>query len=228
MVSLSDKILKFYSELQITCKLPNGVNVMNPYDRDEVRRVVTTFYQKYYADNEQRTMILGINPGRFGAGITGIPFTDPVRLEGKCKIMNFFDKKPELSSIFIYQMINAFGSIEQFYNKFYISSISPLGFIKDGKNMNYYDSKVLRNTLHDFILESIQKQLDFGINKEVCYSLGQGKNYKYLLELNKEHHFFKKIIPLAHPRYILQYKRKFVDDYIKEYLTGFGKSTLLT
>jgi hypothetical protein len=224
MTYFSDKVLNFYANVRINVNLPEGVDVMNPYQRDEVKKVLTAFYKKYYADNEQRTMILGINPGRFGAGITGIPFTDPVRLEEMCKIRNFFDKKPELSSVFIYQMINAFGSIEQFYNKFYISSISPLGFIKDGKNMNYYDSKVLQNALQDFILESIQKQLDFGINKEVCYSLGQGKNYKYLLDLNKEHHFFKKIIPLAHPRYVLQYKRKFADDFIKEYLTALRRS----
>ncbi|RLD83893.1 MAG: DUF4918 domain-containing protein [Bacteroidetes bacterium] len=224
MTYFCDKILNFYANVQINVKLPEGVDVMNPYGRDEVIEVVTTFYQKYYADTKHRTLILGINPGRFGAGITGIPFTDPVRLEDECKIKNSFDHKPELSSIFIYQMINAFGSIEAFYKQFYISSISPLGFIKDGKNMNYYDSKALQNVLYDFILESIQKQLDFGINREVCYSLGQGKNYKYLLALNKEHHFFKKVIPLAHPRYILQYKRKFVDDYLKSFLSEFRKN----
>ncbi|RLD78190.1 MAG: DUF4918 domain-containing protein [Bacteroidetes bacterium] len=224
MTYFCDKILNFYANVQINVKLPEGVDVMNPYGRDEVIEVVTTFYQKYYADTKHRTLILGINPGRFGAGITGIPFTDPVRLEDECKIKNSFDHKPELSSIFIYQMINAFGSIEAFYKQFYISSISPLGFIKDGKNMNYYDSKALQNVLYDFILESIQKQLNFGINREVCYSLGQGKNYKYLLALNKEHHFFKKVIPLAHPRYILQYKRKFVDDYLKSFLSEFRKN----
>lgn len=224
MTYFCDKILNFYANVQINVKLPEGVDVMNPYGRDEVIEVVTTFYQKYYADTKHRTLILGINPGRFGAGITGIPFTDPVRLEDECKIKNSFDHKPELSSIFIYQMINAFGSIEAFYKQFYISSISPLGFIKDGKNMNYYDSKALQNVLYDFILESIQKQLYFGINREVCYSLGQGKNYKYLLALNKEHHFFKKVIPLAHPRYILQYKRKFVDDYLKSFLSEFRKN----
>ncbi len=218
MNNLSDKILSFYSNLQITTQLPKGVDVMNPYGHDEANKVVSTFYKKYYADNEKRIMVLGINPGRFGAGITGIPFTDPVQLEYKCKIKNSFDKNSELSSVFIYQIIEAFGSIKSFYKKYYISSISPLGFIKEGKNMNYYDSKSLQNTLYDFIVESIQKQIDFGISREICYSLGQGKNYKYLVELNKEHHFFKKIVPLAHPRYILQYKRKFVDDFINEYL----------
>lgn len=223
MTNFSDKVLNFYSNLKINVELPDDVSVMDPYGNEDVIKVVVAFYEKYYADAKRRTMILGINPGRFGAGITGIPFTDPVQLEQKCKIRNNFDKKPELSSIFIYQMIEAFGSIKKFYKQFYISSISPLGFVKDGKNMNYYDAKTLQNILQDFILESIQKQIDFGTKQDVCYCLGQGKNYKYLNDLNKEHHFFEKIIPLAHPRYILQYKRKFVDRYINEYLTKFEK-----
>ncbi len=39
-----------------------------------------------------RYLILGINPGRFGGGITGIPFTDPIRLQNICGIENDFQK----------------------------------------------------------------------------------------------------------------------------------------
>lgn len=41
------------------------------------------------------TNILGINPGRFGAGTTGIAFIDPIRLENECGINNSFPKKVE-------------------------------------------------------------------------------------------------------------------------------------
>jgi hypothetical protein len=44
-------------------------------------KICSSFYQKYYADNKKRSLIIGINPGRFGAGVTGIPFTDPIRLK---------------------------------------------------------------------------------------------------------------------------------------------------
>ncbi len=215
---LSDKIIDFYSKLKITAELPEGVKILNPYGESEVKNVLRAFYRKYYNDNNERFLILGINPGRFGAGVTGIPFTDPVQLETKCEIINNFDKKPELSSIFIYRMIEAYGSIGDFYQKFFISSISPLGFLKDGKNLNYYDIKSLQEALYDFMVKSIKQQLKFGINKEVCFCLGQGKNYKFLMNLNDKHNFFGKIIPLAHPRYILQYKRKYVQDYINEFL----------
>ena len=50
----------------------------------------------------QRHLLLGINPGRFGGGVTGIPFTDPIRLQNVCGIENNFEKKQELSSVFIY------------------------------------------------------------------------------------------------------------------------------
>lgn len=212
--NFSDQIIKFYSKLILKEQLPEKVEILNPYQKPDVMEIVKTFYTKYYADTYKRTMILGINPGRFGAGITGIPFTDPVQLETKCNITNSFDKKTELSSIFIYRLLKAYGSTNSFYKKFYISSVSPLGFIKEGKNINYYDIKSLQDTLSNFIVKNIKKQLKFGINREVCYCLGQGKNYHYLKKLNNKHHFFNKIIPMPHPRYILQYKRKYVQDYI--------------
>lgn len=217
-IKFSENIINFYSKLKIEQRLPEGVEILNPYGDEHVQQVVEAFYRKYYDDNDERILILGINPGRFGAGVTGIPFTDPVQLEKKCGINNSFDKKPELSSIFIYRMIDAFGSINQFYKKFYISSISPLGFIKNGKNLNYYDIKALQEMVYDFMLRSLKEQLNFGIRQDVCFCLGQGKNFQFLEKLNKKHQLFNKIIPLAHPRYILQYKRKYVQDYIDEFV----------
>ncbi len=64
---------------KINC--PRGVEVLNPYLDDEVMKLCKIFYDKYYNDDRGRVFIVGINPGRFGAGITGIPFTDPVVLE---------------------------------------------------------------------------------------------------------------------------------------------------
>jgi len=127
-MSFASKILDFYSSLEIKEKLPAGVEILNPYQSKEVMKVCTTFYQKYYNDNKGLVMILGINPGRFGAGITGIPFTDPVRLEKNCGIKNNFEKRGELSSDFIYRLIGKMGGPDHFYRHFYIGAVSPLGF----------------------------------------------------------------------------------------------------
>ena len=144
---LSKKILSFLKNLDLKIDLPVEVQIMNPFKEPATFNLCEKFYKKYYSDNNSRHLIFGINPGRFGGGVTGIPFTDTVRLQNICGIENDFQKKQELSSVFIYEMIHAFGGPEIFYNKFYISAISPLGFTKNNKNLNYYDDRQLENSI---------------------------------------------------------------------------------
>src|SRR5215210_2937741 len=138
---LSNKILNFLFNLQFPFDLSGGVEVMNPFSDEETARIVRNFYNKYYNDNNPRYCIIGINPGRFGGGVTGIPFTDPIRLENECGIKNDFRKLAELSSIFVYEVVKAYGGAEKFYHDFLITALSPLGFTKNGVNLNYYDDK---------------------------------------------------------------------------------------
>lgn len=217
---LSKQILDFLKSLDIKAALPRGVNILNPYREEEAFKLCRQFYTKYYNDREPRRMIIGINPGRLGGGLTGIPFTDPVHLEKYCGIHNSLPKKTELSSTFIYEMMTAYGGPEKFYSRFYFSSVSPLGFIKEEKNLNYYDDAQLQEKLESFILSCLNTQLNFGMDRQVAYCLGEGTNYKYLKRLNNQHHFFKEIIPLAHPRFILQYKSKSKSQYIERYVVA--------
>lgn len=216
-MTLADRILSFQKNLQLNIKLPKGVQAMNPYQDKVAFSICEKFYKKFYSDENSRTMILGINPGRHGGGITGVPFTDPVKLES-LGIQNDFQKKRELSADFIYQMIDAFGGTKKFYQTFYISAISPLGFTKDEKNLNYYDIKGLPELLDKFIVECMNLQLSWGINKKICFCLGEGENFKFLNKLNEKHSFFEKIISLPHPRFIMQYRRKKLDQFINLYL----------
>jgi hypothetical protein len=119
-MTFGKNILSFFKTLDLNIDLPHEVEVMNPFREKSTFSICNKFYDKYYDDNNSRHLILGINPGRFGGGITGIPFTDPIRLQNICCIENEFKKKQELSSVFIYKMINAFGDARLFYNKFYI------------------------------------------------------------------------------------------------------------
>src|SRR6185312_8848582 len=149
------------------------------------------FYRKYYNDHNKRHIILGINPGRFGGGVTGIPFTDPKRLKAICNIDYEGKETHEPSSVFIYEMIDAFGGPEKFYGHFYINSICPLGFTAKGKNgkeinHNYYDSKELTAAVYDFIIENIQKQIGLGSDTDTCFCFGNGRNEKFLRKLNAE------------------------------------------
>jgi len=214
----AEHILSFITDLRFPIALPAGIEVMNPFADNDTMEICEKFYKKYYSDNNSRHMILGINPGRFGGGITGIPFTDPIRLQNDCGIENPWQKKQELSSLFIYNMIKAFGGAEVFYKNFYITAVSPLGFTRNNKNLNYYEDKILQNNIKDFVVDCINKQLAIGINRDIAFCLGDGKNYKYLSKLNKEMNLFNKIIPLSHPRFIMQYKLKKKEEYIQHYI----------
>lgn len=222
MQTFADKILAFNKDLTIKTVLPPKVEVMNPYQNAEVFDLCSKFYRKYYADTMPRTMILGINPGRFGGGRTGIPFTDAQKLETICGIKNHLEKRAELSADFIYQMMQAYGGPEKFYGRFIITAVSPLGFMKNGKNLNYYDVPELQHNLKHFIVDSLSRQISFGINPEFCYCLGEGQNFRYLAKLNNEFNFFKDVVPLPHPRFIMQYRRKRVDEFVRLYLQKLG------
>jgi len=229
MTTFADKIISFNSSLDFKGKLPDGIRIMNPFKENEsIILVSSAFYKKYYNDNNIRHLILGINPGRFGAGLTGIPFTDPKRLQSNCNISYNGVSAHEPSSVFVYDVIKEYGGEVEFYKQFYINSICPLGFtsISDtGKeiNYNYYESKELTKSVYNFIVENIKKQIGFGINTDICFCFGTGKNEKFLLSLNNEHGFFKQIVALEHPRYVMQYKSKSKKEYIDKYINAFKK-----
>lgn len=221
-MTFAEKVLIFYKSLAITNRLPKGVEVLNPYQDEIAFGLCTIFYKKYYHDNNERYVILGINPGRFGGGLTGIPFTDPVKLEKICGIKNDLFKKVELSADFIYTMIEAYGGAEKFYSKYFFSSLSPLGFTQDGKNLNYYDTPALQKAVEKFILESMHQIIGMGVSTEKAFCLGEGTNFKYFSKLNEKEKLFKEIVPLSHPRFIMQYRRKFLKDYVHDYLDKLG------
>jgi len=216
----AEQVLSFIKQLSFPVVLPDDIEVMTPFEDATTLLACQAFYQKFYSDNQQRRMIIGINPGRFGGGVTGIPFTDPIRLQNDCGIENNWPKKQELSSLYVYDMIKAFGGPLDFYKQFYVTAVSPLGFVRHAKNLNYYDDKTLQQDIKPFVVDCFQKQFSFGIDRHTAFCLGEGKNFKYLQQLNKEQHFFEKIVPLAHPRFIMQYKLKKKQDYIDQYLAA--------
>lgn len=211
-------ILKFFRQLKPDFPLSEGIAVLNPYSDINVLSIAEKFYKQYYNDCNPRRLMFGINPGRFGGGVTGIPFTDPVRLEKYCGISSGLPLKPELSSEFVYNVIDAWGGPDKFYSEIFITALSPLGFTKNGLNLNYYDEKQLMAASRAFIVEAVKKQSEIFGNPATCYCIGEGENYKYFRKLNEEYNFFEKIIPLPHPRWVMQYRRKKQEEYIQLYL----------
>lgn len=226
--TFAQKIISFNKSLNLTAKLPPNIGVMNPFaENEKALETSSQFYRKFYNDNRTRKLLIGINPGRFGSGITGIPFTDSKRMREFCGLDIEGIQTYELSAVFVYDVIEAYGGVEAFYKDIYISSVCPLGFvIRDAKgrekNYNYYDSKVMQEAVTPFIIESIEKQLEFGIDRSAGFCMGSGKNFKFLNALNKEKKFFDKIVPLEHPRYVMQYKLKSKQLYVDKYLRALS------
>lgn len=218
--TFAQRAIRYFLNLSHPDSLPKNILTMNPYEADDVKDLVTKFYKKFFNDNNQRILALGINPGRFGGGITGVSFTDPLALEKFCGIENSFQKKREISSEFIYKFIVRYGGAKEFYSKFFISALFPLALIKDGLNYNYYDENKLYKLLKPTIVENVKTHIEFGARRDYVICLGR-KNYNFLNEINEEIKLFDKIVVLDHPRYIMQYKRKQLEIYLNEYLNAF-------
>lgn len=225
--NFGDKVLVFNKTLsKVTIPLPEGFKIVNPFNgsqKDLVNNVTEVFYKKYYNDKKKRKMILGSSPARKGSAVIGVPFEDATHLQNETGIFidNFYINKS--SSNFLFEVMNNYGGINKFYSDFYMNFVCPLGIAKinnNGKetNINYYENKTLENSLYDFIVNSIKTQVDFGIDNSVCYCIGSGENYKFLKKLNDEYKLFEKIIPLEHPRFIMQYNKNRKDEFIEKYI----------
>lgn len=214
----AQRIIDFYNSLRPPVRLPNGIIWLYPQQQPQVQQVMQAFFQKFYNDTAPRKLILGINPGRFGAGVTGVNFTAAKQLINECGIDCNLPLQSELSAEFIYKMIGAYGGPQHFYSHYFIGSVCPLGFVQGGKNINYYDDKALLQTVQPFIANSLSSLLQMPFNTDKIFCIGGEKNYKYLAKLNVEYKWAKEIIPLPHPRFVMQYRRRFVDAYVADYL----------
>jgi hypothetical protein len=222
MITWAQHLTQFYSNLTPPPTLPNDIAWLHPQQNPKVMELATTFFQKFFNDSQPRTLMLGINPGRFGAGVTGVNFTAGKQLTQNCGIQHHLKPQSELSAEFIYEVIGAYGGAEAFYSRFFIGSVCPLGFVQRGKNINYYDDKSLLQAVEPFIVDNLQKLVAFGVNRQVCICIGGEKNFKYLNKLNVQYQFFNQVVPVAHPRFILQYRRKQKDLFIDQYLQALA------
>lgn len=222
MQPLADKLIHYYRSLKPPKSLPKNIEVLFPQQDPKVVEVVKLFFKKYFHDNYSRGLMVGINPGRFGAGITGVNFTAPKQLKEECGIDHHLKMSSELSAEFIYNVISEYGGAKKFYRDWFIGAVCPLGFIRNGKNINYYDDKELLRSVTPFIVDCMNKLVAIGFKTERCICIGGEKNFKFLKKLNDEHKWFGEITPLPHPRFILQYRRRQKDKFIHQYLSAMS------
>ncbi|HQW42030.1 MAG TPA: DUF4918 family protein, partial [Flavobacteriales bacterium] len=189
------------------------------------------FHKKYYSDERPRMLMLGINPGRLGAGTTGLSFTDTKRCESDLDIPVHGVRTHEPSSDFFYRMIHAAGGPEEFYSKVYVHAICPLGFVKEGPtgkpiNLNYYDDKDLEKAVSPFVANWLRTLISCGMRTDQVVCIGTGKNAAFFTKMNEKLRLFERIIPLEHPRFVMQYKSTQMQRYIEKYVETVEGSEL--
>jgi len=220
-VTFGQRIERFLLGLQFDVALPPGFEVMQPYSLPEVRTNVHQMCRRYYTDTPNpRLPIWGINPGRLGGGITGLSFTDPYALHHLLGIGAETTMRREPSATFIQMVIEAYGGPENFYRDTFLSAMSPLGFIKEGNNINFYDDPVLCKAITPFILKCLTEQHSSGLRHDVCIVLGSGKLRTYVEREVVPVLKYSQVVYLDHPRYIMQYRRTLAHDYVDRYVSA--------
>ena len=75
----------------------------------------------------------------------------------------------------------------------------------------------LRDAVEAFAVDAIRQQLAMGGRRDHAIVLGKGRNLRLVERLNDEHGFFDRLHVLEHPRFIMQYKRRSLDVYLRRY-----------
>jgi len=118
-------------------------------------KAIRTFNNQFYGNKHPKTVLCGINPGKLGAGKTGIPFVDFTSLS---KMIEGVDRDDtERSAQYFCEIVHEFGDRE-FYKTFYVTNVSWVGFVRSEKNVNYYD---LPTTAKAFVYEMFKLEMDF-------------------------------------------------------------------
>ena len=209
---------KFLIGLRIPSPLPDSVEVLRPYRNATVRAAVRHLCETFYSDAPPRLSIWGINPGRFGAGLTGLAFTDPFAWSNDLRFESCITGRRELSAEFVYRVIAAYGGPMAFYRDFYLSALSPLGFVRGTSNLNFYDDPELLRVMVPLIQRWTKKQISFGLRTDSTVVLGTGKLRHCMEEYVRTQCGFSNVVYLEHPRFIMQYRRRQVESYIQKYV----------
>ena len=174
---------------------------------------IETFWRKYYGGAVPRVVLCGINPGRHGARNTGIPFLD---FQSLSQLIPGIDRQDnERTAGFFFQVVRQFG-VEAFFHSFYVTNVASVGFIRDGKNLNYTElpasalEVVERNFLQE--MEIVQPTHVISLGEVVQQTV-------------------RKLLPasvdcsmrLPHPSWITTYRGKEMDEWVARYLAVLEK-----
>lgn len=184
-----------------------------PCDFVNNREGMAAFWEKFYGEDAPRIMICGINPGRLGAGKTGIPFLD---YESLSQLIPGVERQDsEKSARFFFQVVKRFGA-EAFFKNFYVTNFSSVGYLRGGTNFNYPElpqaalETVERNFLEEF--ETVRPTHVISLGREV---------HRSLLRLLPSG--IDCSLRLPHPSWIATYRSCEIDHWVGNYHDALAK-----
>jgi len=196
MNNLVDGMLDLLKKLENEKALKQeNITVLNEFTKNE--KHIRNFYRDYVDGNigTIKVVLCGINPGKNGAGKTGIPFIDFNSLSELLTEVKRYDS--EKSAGFFYSIIKKYGA-RKFYSNIYVTNICSVGFLKDNKNYNYYDlpSDVIELIHNNFLLKiktlnpDVIIPLSKDVEKTLKYLESKGKLDNILIGKRLNHPFF--------------------------------------
>ena len=214
----------FYKSIQ------NDLEVKEKLEREKItilygfienRELVRLYYQAFYISKTPRIVLCGINPGKNGAGKTGIPFID---FNGASELFPNVDQDDkERSAQFILSVISEIGKMK-FHKNVYMTNLSWFGFIQDNKNMNYFDLPTpLESVFTDSFLsemEIVRPKMIIPLSKDVEQALNK---------MTEEGRLNYPVGPrLPHPYYCSFGKRedKYKEKYVNRITSSMGRLAL--
>lgn len=133
-MKLLDELKRQYIDSGEMNQLLQGSDISMLSDFLDNWDVMKQFEQQFYADGYPKVVLCGINPGRLGAGKTGIPFIDFASLS---KMIPGIDRNDsERSASFFFDVVQSIG-VKTFYQHFYVTNVSWIGFQQNNRNVNY-------------------------------------------------------------------------------------------
>lgn len=149
-LSFLDRLIEKGDELKELER--EGISILPGFK--EQAELVRMYYNQFYSKSGPRIVFCGINPGQYGAGKTGVPFID---FDGISRLLPGFGRPDkERSSQFMLSIIEEY-EFGAFHDAVYMTNISWYGFLRNGKNLNYY---VLPRIVRHRFIESFVEEMN--------------------------------------------------------------------
>ena len=178
----------------------------------ENKDLVNNFYKQVYSEIQPRIVLCGINPGRHGAGKTGVPFLDYLSLSKFFPDIKNTDR--EHSAQFVYKVIESYGK-DRFFNSVYLIII--LGLVLKRYQIIIGKMSIILSFLRIFqsvIEESFLEEMEI-LQPKYIIPLSE-KVEQSLKDLKRRRRLDYEIMPrLKHPYYCSINKPH---DQMKEYI----------